>query len=96
MARSPNWKVYNPQGDYVAACKHLEDAACLAGLYGHGATVRSGHAYKDCIWKEGHEEFSASESFDRAADLMLDRLTERVEARRKQFNERFPLPGEHA
>lgn len=68
MAKTPEWKVHNPSGDYVAACKHLEDAACLVALYGNGATIRNpwtGHS--KALWREGAEAFPAGESYDRVA-----------------------------
>ena len=68
MSASPRYKVYNTIGEYVASCKHLEDCACLAALYGNGATVRSGHS--TVIWTEGKEEITAGESYDRAREIM--------------------------
>lgn len=40
MAGTPYFKVYTPDGRYMAACKEAEGAACLACLYGIGSTVR--------------------------------------------------------
>lgn len=73
MAASPDLKVFCPQGEYVAACKRYEDAACLASFYGDGATIRLGHAKRLTLWTEGAEEFGAGESYDRAANVMADR-----------------------
>lgn len=68
---TPRLKIYNPQGEYVAACKHAEDAACLVALYGNGATIRYDHS--KVVWREGAEQFSASESYDRVADVVTAR-----------------------
>ncbi len=68
MAGSPDWKVYR-NGKYVAAFKHAEDAAAFVGCipgdirHGHGVTV----------WREAHEAFSASQSYDQAARIMEQR-----------------------
>ena len=71
---SPNFKVFNPAGEYIACCKHSEDAAALASLSGYGSQVRYGHAKKDTLWTEGSERFPAGESYDGAAAIMLERV----------------------
>lgn len=68
MASAPRWKVYNPQGEYVAACKHVEDAACLVAFYGDGATIRDGHGIRGIVWHEGKEGQPAAESYDHVAE----------------------------
>lgn len=70
---TPDLKVFDPAGEYVASCKRYEDAACLAGMYGEGAEIRFGHSKKETIWREGFEEFSAADSYDRAARVMSAR-----------------------
>jgi hypothetical protein len=76
MTKPVAWiKIYSPRGDYVAACVHAEDAACLCALYGDGAQARNGHAKKHVIWDEGSESQSAGESYDYAAQLMNYRVT---------------------
>lgn len=74
MTGSLPLKIFNPQGDYVASCKMFEDAAALAGNYGHGAEVRYGQQKSNTIWREGYEEFSAAESYDSAGELMQERI----------------------
>jgi len=71
MARSPRFKVYSEDGEYVASCKLRVDAAILVGNYGEGATVRDGHT--KIIWEEGQEAILANESYDTAAETMADR-----------------------
>lgn len=71
MAASPRFKVYNPDGKYVAACKHAEDAAVLAAFYGAGATIRPGHGSP--LWVEGSESQDACESYDFVAQTIADR-----------------------
>lgn len=93
MAGAPKLKVYDPQGVYVAACKYGEDAACLAALYGHGATIRDGHNYQNCVWKEGYEDFSAGESYYRVAGIILDRMNAKAEAAAARWRERYPAEG---
>lgn len=74
MAATPRYKIYSGTGEYIAAIKHLEDAAAFVGIIGKGATVRQGHSPRDVIWAEGAEESSASESYDWAAEVMRSRL----------------------
>ena len=71
MAATPQWKVYSPQGEYVAACKHLEDAAALVALYGSGASISEGHGKK--LWTEGQEDQPAGESYDHVRETVLSR-----------------------
>lgn len=77
MAGTPRFKVYNHGNQYVAACKHLEDAACLVALYGAGATIRDGHSKSDIRWEEGKELFPAGESYDRVQQVVNDRIRAR-------------------
>lgn len=71
MARSPVWKVYDVNGEYTAATKSADDAAMLVGARA-GGTVRYKH--RKIVWREGHEEFSAADSWDGAAMVMVERL----------------------
>lgn len=72
MAGTPHLKVYNPRGEYVAACKHPEDAGAIVALYGNGAEIRYGHG--PIVWREGSEKQRAGESFDWLADLVTVRI----------------------
>jgi hypothetical protein len=71
MAQSPQFKVYRGK-EYVAAFKYAEDAAAFVAVLGEGAMIRHGHRL--VLWHEGHEEFSAWESYDRAAEIMFGRI----------------------
>ncbi len=51
--------------------KAREDAAAMVAILGHGSTVRYDHRL--IVWTEGSEEFSASESYDRAGEVMEQR-----------------------
>lgn len=79
MAGSPEWKVFR-NGEYVACTKYAEDAAALASIFGNGAEVRHGHGKKDRVWYDGTEEFSAGESYDGAARIMIERVNARARA----------------
>jgi hypothetical protein len=70
---SPDLKIFNSSGEYIGCLKHFEDAACIVASYGIGAEVRFGHTKKMTLWREGQEEFSAGESYDRAANIMRER-----------------------
>lgn len=72
MAASPRYKIYNPSGEYVAACKYLEDSAAMVSFLGSGAQVKDGHS--KVIWTEGSEEILAGESYDVAASTMSERV----------------------
>lgn len=76
MAASPDFKIYR-DGEYVASCKYAEDAACLAGM-SEGTVVKYRH--RQVIWREGVEDFFASESWDGAAEVMSSRLPQRQQA----------------
>lgn len=71
MAASPKWKVYR-NGEYVASCAYAEDAAALVALGWSGGIVKYGHSR--VVWTEGKELFPAGESYDRAAQVMHERV----------------------
>jgi hypothetical protein len=75
MAGSPAWKVYLGK-EYRAACKELADAVVLVSHLGDGSTIRWGHSTGWTVWREGAEEQSAAESYDRAMDAAQRRLAE--------------------
>ena len=68
MSNVPSWKVYTPDGKYVAACKYPEDAAAVVASYGDGASIRWLHRKKDTVWTEGTDG-SAGESYDACARI---------------------------
>ena len=70
---SPKFKVFNPSGKYVAACKFAEDAAAVVAVYGAGASIRFLHNKKDTLWTDGVDG-SAGDSFDACAVLCNERL----------------------
>lgn len=76
MAGSPKFKVYRGK-EYVAACKYAEDAAAVAALT-PDSIVKYDHSL--VVWREGHETFSAGNSYDQAASVMLDRIRDNHKA----------------
>jgi len=74
MAGSPQYKLYR-DGEYVAAAKHAADAAALIAVFGCG-DVRCGHAARFILWREGSEDFSAADSYDRCAAVINQRQKE--------------------
>jgi hypothetical protein len=76
MARAPEWKVYDADGRYQAACKEVEAAAAMIGFYGDGATIRFDHAKSAIVWTEGREVQPAHQSYDFVAELADQRKTE--------------------
>jgi len=73
MAGSPNLKVYAGR-EYVASCKHIEDAVVIAAVRGEGTTIRYGHGKAAILWTEGAEGQSASESYDHATAVVVSRM----------------------
>jgi hypothetical protein len=71
MAASPQWKVYTPQGEYVASAKHTEGASLLMSLYGDGSTIRFDH--RKIVWTEGIDG-NASQSYDYTAEQIHKKL----------------------
>ena len=71
MAGAPRFKVYTPDGRYVAACKEPADAAAIVALYGDGTTLRDGH--KTIVWTEGEENMPANVSYDNVATVVWER-----------------------
>lgn len=66
MARSPQLKVFR-NGEYVAACKHADEAAILVCVLGPGADVRLGHAKRDVLVTGDEID---RDSYDATADLI--------------------------
>ena len=73
MAASPPYKVFNPQGEYVASCKYGEDAAAVVSCYGDGAKIRHRDRMGRVLWHEGAESFPAAESYDMVAATIAKR-----------------------
>ena len=78
MAATPRFKVYDRFGEYQAAVKEIEAAACLMGLYGSGATIRLHHSW--VVWREGQEDQPGFDSYDHVGCV----VTERIAAGRKE------------
>ena len=67
MASSPQWKVYDSEGIYQAACKEIESASILVTWYGTGSTIRKGHS--QIVWTEG-KDGEASDTFEYTAQFV--------------------------
>ena len=73
MVGSSRWKVYSDDGEYLAACKYIMDAAAILGAHGiPGYTIRDG--YRRVVWKDGKDGV-AGDSFDTVIDLVIKRTT---------------------
>ena len=70
MGASPQFKIYNKKGEYIASTKYADDAAVLVAARGSG-TVRIGHSKKDILYDE---EIDFTDSYDKSAILILERL----------------------
>lgn len=81
MVSAPPYKVYRGK-EYVAACKHPQDAAVLVGYQPDG-TVRLHH--KQVLYRNGEEhDGDALESFDQAAVTISTRHNEISEKSRRR------------
>ena len=72
MAGSPQFKVYRDK-EYVAACKHLEDAAAIVAM-GSSGQIRFQHT-RLVLWDEGRESQPAAESYDFVVQTGMRRLS---------------------
>ncbi len=75
MSGVPNWKVFNPKGQYIASCKHPEDAGAIVACYGKGASIRWGHRKQDTMYTDGVDG-SAGHSYDIVAEVCRRRFHE--------------------
>ena len=76
MASSPQFKVYDSEGVYRAACKDIYSAAVLVAFYGDGGTIRHGHSTRSIVWREGSEIQSAAESYDFTDEVVSKRMAQ--------------------
>lgn len=90
MAASPQFKVYDPEGNYEAACHGVETAAVIVAFLGKGAKIRWQHKYT--VWCEGDEPQPASESYDYVATRVHDRISRRHRVSFDQVYNPPPLP----
>lgn len=73
MAQTPMLKVY-VRGEYVASCKHPEDAAAILSANGDPTgNIRCDHRL--IVWREGCDG-QAGDSYDAVAALIERRLLE--------------------
>ena len=71
MKYSLLFSVASLEGAVIAKFSCLEDAAAFVGFRGESFQIR----YRNtAIWREGEEEFPASESYDDCADICRKRM----------------------
>lgn len=76
MAAAPKWKFYL-EGQYLAACKNIDDALALCDKHGEGSQIKLAHGAT--VWTEGKEKFGGIE-YDLAIDVIYERLNaQRIE-----------------
>lgn len=90
MGAAPEWKVFNADGEYVAACKEIEGAAVLADFYGNGSKIK--HEHRLTVWTEGAEDQPAAESWDHVATTAYARVEAEL-AKRKAIAARAAGPN---
>lgn len=63
--------VHNPDGDPIAGCVYVEDAAALVSVLGVGHSIRTRSG--TMLWYEGGEGFPAIDSFDEVTSIAHER-----------------------
>lgn len=76
---TPQFKVYNAEGVYMAACKEPEAAAALVAFYGDGSTIRFGHRL--IVWTEGGDGNAAVFSYESVVEMIAGRIQRDQEKR---------------
>lgn len=71
-------KVYDSSGNFRSSCVYECDAAVLCAVLGEGSTARNGHSLKNKIWEEGENGVFASDSYDIAEKVMIEKTTPSV------------------
>ena len=64
-----NWKCLD-RGDLIASTHSPVTAAAIAGMTGNGVVKFDGRI----VWREGKETLMGGDSWDGAAEIMLDRV----------------------
>lgn len=93
MAAAPQFKVFNAQGEYVAACKEIELAAVLVSFLGDGSQIRKGHNKNAVLWTEGKEDQPASQSYDRVVELARWRMRSKLSVRSLRIRTKLGKEG---
>lgn len=75
MAGSPQFKVYDANGEYIGCVKYAEDAAVLVGICGRGDGAKVKWQHTKTVWTQG-EDGDAAESYDAAAETINGRLAQ--------------------
>ena len=63
-----NWKCFE-RGEFIASTQSPVTAAAVAGMTGDGVVKFNGRI----VWREGKEALIAGDSWDGAAEIMLER-----------------------
>jgi hypothetical protein len=67
------FSVASLEGAVIAKFSFLEDAAAFVGFRGESFQIRYRNS---AVWREGEEEISASESYDKCAEICRKRMDE--------------------
>ena len=73
MAASPQWKVFDSNGEYIASFKSVYDAAQFIALE-DGRELRFGHSKKNTVWVQNYTTHDAGESYDAVAEAAYEKL----------------------
>lgn len=87
MPKTPRFKIYR-DSEYVGSAKYAEDAAALIAVSGCGE-IRDGWHGRRVLWREGREEFSASDSYDMVARVVARRIREHHMAYLRRYDPEF-------
>ena len=71
----PQLKVFLPNGEFVASCKYVEHAICLAQFIGVGASVRYKHSKKNTVWLVSEDDDLTGDGWSIVdAELLWERV----------------------
>ncbi|MGB0817830.1 MAG: hypothetical protein ACPGQQ_02900 [Candidatus Puniceispirillaceae bacterium] len=84
MAASPNYKIYNDDGGYVASVKDPVHGLVLVSFMGKGSTMRWGHSKQNTLWHEGFEDRRGDENYDHNYDVVRERV-KAIWARQEEY-----------
>lgn len=60
---TPQFKIYDANGEYQGCTKRAEEAGAVVALLGDGASIRYGHSKSWTLWVEGRDG-NAADSYD--------------------------------
>lgn len=85
MAGTPRFKVFSPDGEYVASAKTPEVAAMVVGGL-DGGVIRDSSTNGPIVWTDGRDGF-AGDSYNYVAEVVWQRIREAANKRFAQYRD---------